>query len=384
MSKSINLPLPPRIEAIARLDDLEELEEAFYKENHYRPELVSHWDPKQEYAQEIQGWAVNRPPIRSIVQYTFSSYLNIDEAVRHRLGESANRGLVATISGTTSIATMMIYLSNIKVDHLHVLVPSYFAVEALAKTLSINTHFHKMKRAGGRYSIPSFSMPPGRSAVWITLPIYGASSYIAAIDVANFVDALPQDAIVVIDESLAFVDRPSVSKIKTMHRVVRISSPHKALCLNGEKVSIISCPDHLTDCLNEWSECLVGGIGASGLSALQFLATSGFEFAIAKARALLGTLATRLKKVVGERPTISLDEECDGHFRMLYWPNLSSAKMDQGLIRKVLFESGALPMPASRNRHPEENGFAFRVNLLRLDDAGLGGLRRLADALDAL
>ena len=100
-------------------------------------------------------------------------------------------------------------------------------------------------------------------------------------------------------------------------------------------------------------------------------------------RKLVKSTFERMLRVLGSRPTISLDQECDGHFVMLYWPALKmSLSNDPRFMKDIVYTSGSLPIPASRNRHPDRNGFAFRVNLFRLDDAGLGGLKRLSDALD--
>lgn len=383
MGKRRKLPLPPLIDAITRLDDLEDLAEDFYRTNGYRPELISHWDPKPEFARQIDKWLVRPTPPSSLVEYVYSSYVEIDDRIRRRLIEDSGRGIVLTQTGTTSIATVITYLNNIHVKHLHILTPAYFAVESLASSFGIPVSFHPVVRHDGRYSLPSLGHLGRGSVVWLTFPIYGTSSYIPPSEVAAFIDGFSQDAIFIVDESLAFPDRDSLSDTKTRERVIRIATPQKALCMNGGKVSLITLPQHLSDSFNAWSECLAGGIGASGQNALQFLATDSFDLAMASARHLIRLTYERMRRVLGPRATVSLDNECDGHFLTLYWPSLKMAlSEDQTFMRTILDESGALPIPGSRNRHPDSDGFAFRVNLFRLDDAGLGGLKRLADALD--
>ncbi len=243
--------------------------------------------------------------------------------------------------------------------------------------------FHPVIRHNGSYSLPLLERLGRSSVVWLTFPIYGTSSYISSSEVAAFIDGLPADTIVIVDESLAFPDRDSLSSTKTRERVIRIATPQKALCMNGEKVSLIPLPQHLSDSFDAWSESLAGGIGASGKNALQFLATDSFDHAMASARSLIKSTSERMRRVLGSRATISLDKGCDGHFLTLYWPSLKmNLSEDRTFMKCILDESGALPIPGSRNRHPDSDGFAFRVNLFRLDDAGLGGLKRLADALD--
>jgi histidinol-phosphate/aromatic aminotransferase/cobyric acid decarboxylase-like protein len=365
------------------LDDLEELADGFKLANGYMPELLSHWDPKLEFELEIERWILQRQPTASLVQYIYSSYLEVDDRVRARLHEGRERGLILTPSGTTSIATIVTYLRNIGVQHLHLITPAYFVVETLASSFGLSISFTEIVREHERYRLPENVRVGHHSAIWLTFPIYGTSCYISPSEVAVLIDALPSDVIVVVDESLAYPDRDSLSETKTIERVLRISTPHKALCVNGEKVSVITFPEHLSDALNAWSECFAGGIGASGLTALQFLASDSYDQAVMRSRQLAQSLRARMIHVLRGRKSVSLDKETDGHFVMLYWPTLPMfLSRKREFLESIINASGAVAIPASRNRHPEHYGFAFRVNLFRLDEAGLGGLRRLADVLD--
>lgn len=385
MSVGWHLPLPPRIQAIASLDDLEELADAFKLDNGYYPELLSHWDPKPEFEAEIASWISRDEAPTSLVRYVYSSYLNIDNRIRKRLGEGAERGLLLTPSGTTSIATVMTYLASIGIHHLSVVTPAYFVVEALAASLRVPVSFSEIIRKNRGYRLPDKLATKGLGAIWLTFPVYGASCYFSPTDVGRFIDSLPDDVIVIIDESLAYPDRDSLAETRSFDRVIRITTPHKSLCLNGEKISVVTFPAHLTDSLNAISECFAGGIGASGMRALRFLGSDFFDRTVTCSRELSQTLLARMLRVLGNRSTVSSDEGTDGHFVMLYWPHIPmSQSRDAAFLKAIVYESGAVPMPAARNRHPEAYGFAFRVNLLRLDDAGLGGLKRLADALDRL
>jgi hypothetical protein len=377
------LPLPPRIEAIARLDKLEELSDRFERENGYAPELLSHWDPKPAFAKVISSWPRPIEDSASLVDYVYSSYLESLGYLQKFLSDIPERGYVLTPSGTSSLATVLTYLAGIGVRHLYLITPAYFAVEAFAQTLGISLTFCEVRRRGGDYHLPKISNFQVKSAIWITLPIYGTSCYISPKEVGEFIDRIDSRNAVIIDESLAYPDRNGALKSKTATRVIRIMTPNKALCINGEKVSIISCPKHLTTTLNDLADCLCGGIGASGLRALNFFAHESFGRAMTAMRSLVDLSWKRMLKVLqGSRH--AHDKSPDGHFVMLYWPRLPMAGAENlKFMQEIVEASGALPIPASRNRHPAAGGFAFRVNLMRLDDAGLGALSRLARALDA-
>jgi histidinol-phosphate/aromatic aminotransferase/cobyric acid decarboxylase-like protein len=263
------------------------------------------------------------------------------------------------------------------------LTPAYFVAQTLAANLGMSVSFSETIREQRQYFLPTdISIGPA-SAIWLTIPVYGTSSYIPSESIASFIDSLPENVIVIADESLAYPDRNSLAAVKSIDRVLRVASPHKALCINGEKISIVTVPMHLLNRLNTWSECFAGGIGASGLRAIQFLASDSFDRAIGRSRMLYRVLLDRMIRALGDRVTISLDKHTDGHFIMIYWPELPMAlSRNRKFMKSVIYASAAVPIPASRNGHPEHYGFAFRVNLLRLDDAGLGALRRLADVLD--
>ena len=377
--------MPKRIAAIARLDELERLGETFARQAGYEPELLSHWDAKQEIQREVETWLASAPRDASRVAYAFSSYLELeDRDLRERLLEEGDRGLVLTATGTTAIATVLMHLKNSGVDHLSVVTPAYFAVEALCQSLGLAVSFASIVRHAAQYRLPQEVELGPRSAVWLTMPVFGTSCYVDPAGIAGFIDALPTSVAVVMDEGLAFPDRPSLRRTRTMDRVIRIVTPNKAICINGEKVSFISAPRSAVDTLNDWSECVSGGIGASGMNALHFFRSAAFPATLGYARRVQAELRARMISVLHGLSAYQLDEGTDGHFVMIYWPKLPMSLLEHHeSVLGLMAETGASAIPASRNKHPERYGLCFRVNLMRLDNAGLGALRRFAVALEA-
>ena len=383
MSGSLFIPGPPAIEAIDRLTDLENLADEFEAARGYQPELISHWDPKPEFRRKLEGLvATESESDESPVDYVYSGYLQLG-ALLDRLGERTDRGALLTPSGTTSIVNAIAYLKNVGCKHLHIISPSYFAVEAGAGAFGISTSFSEVKRVDRAYELPPLPHLAEDSAVWLTFPIYGTSCYLNPRSVATFIDSLPNSVVVIVDEGLAFLDRPSLIHVESLDRVIRISTPSKPICINGEKFSVVTFPKHLTDSLDAWSECFSGGIGAAGMRSMRLFQSDHYETVVKSVRTMLSERRSKLSKLLATHATVSIDRETDGHFVTSYWPELSMELADDiSFIKSLIDESGAVPMPSSRNRHPRHYGFAFRVNLLRLDDAGLGGFARLADSLD--
>jgi histidinol-phosphate/aromatic aminotransferase/cobyric acid decarboxylase-like protein len=381
------IPHPPNVEAISKLNDLELLADQFTEHAGYAPELISHWNPKPSFASQIEtGLDSTRRLAASLVDYVYSADITLDDRVRVLLRESVDRSSLLTPSGTTSVVNVCAYLKNIGIERLIVLTPTFFAVEAVAQTFGISVTYIAVRRVENSYRLPVqiTDVNPKITATWLTVPVYCTSVYFTSADIGSFIDALPPEMIAVVDESLAYTDRPSLRDTKSSYRVLRICTPHKALCINGEKVSFVTFPTHLLENMDAWSDCFAGGIGAAGVRALGFLADDAYDRAVAKCRELSACSLSRLRRVLSLKQNIEIDRDTDGYFVMLYWPSLpASFGYDAEFLKKILAASGALPIPSLRNRHPAECGFCFRINLFRLDDAALGATSRLIDAINA-
>lgn len=381
---SHRLPAPTRLEAITRLYDLEVLAEDFAAKTGIAPELPSHWDPKPAISARMETWIPPPPKVQGIVEYVYPGDLAIDSRIVRRIGETPDRGMLITPSGTTSIVNVCSYLRNIGIRELIIVTPAYFTVAPVAEAFGIFVSHLDVSWRDGRYELPLEIRSSERpAAVWLTFPVYGASVYFSPSDIGRAIDGLADEVAVVVDESLSYPDRENLSETRSMDRVIRISSPHKSLCFNGEKVSFVTFPRHLTDDIDAWSDCYAGGIGIAGIRALQFLAGDAFELVAAKSRNLIYENRKALAAIVSRHPEVCMDKDTDGHFVTLYWPGLpASLGLDHRFLSRLLSESYALPIPSIRNRHPVRCGFCFRVNLFRMDEAGLGGVSRLIEAID--
>lgn len=377
---------PPNIDAVSKLTALEGLGAEFTAHAGYAPELISHWNPKPEFSSQIESWLVRPRSTVNLIDYAYPCDIHIDSSIRTRLHEQSGRSILLTPSGTTSVVNGCAYLKNIGAKHLVILTPAYFTIEAVAAAFGISVSYVGVRRKMYGYELPQVILNTQlrNAAVWLTLPVYGASIYFPPEDVASLIDSLPPEIIVVVDETLAYSDRPSLLATKTSYRVIRISTPHKALCINGEKVSFVTFPEHLSENMDAWSSCFAGGIGAGGIRALAFIADQAYDRALTNVRALACANLVKLEQLIHSKPYVCADKNTDGYFVMLYWPELpSSLGEDRTFMSEVLVASGALPIPSSRNRHPPECGFCFRINLFRLDDAALGATSRLIDAINA-
>ena len=354
--------LPPNIDAVSKLTALENLGDEFAAQTGYAPELISHWNPKPAFSSQIESWLVRSRTSASLVDYAYPCDIHIDNAIRTRLHEQSGRSILLTPSGTTSVVNACAYLKNTGKKHLIILTPAYFTIEAVAGMFELATSYVGVRRKQHGYELPQeiILKHPRETALWLTLPVYGASIYFTPEDVASLIDALPPDTVVVVDETLAYSDRPSLLATTTTYRVIRISTPHKALCMNGEKVSFVTFPEHLSENMDAWSTCFAGGIGAAGVRALAFIADRAYDRALTNVRALTRVNLAKLEVMIHAKPYVCADKDTDGYFVMLYWPALpASLGEDKAFIAQMLAASGALPIPSSRNRHPPECGFSF-------------------------
>jgi len=166
MPKGQHLPAPPRIDAISRMDDLEAVAEEFAKRNGYSAELISHWDPKPKFEQQIAGWVPAPARSGSLVNYVYTSYLEFGERIRARICDTRDRGLTLTPSGTASIAIVVAYLKSVGITKIHVVTPAYFALEALTASFGISISYREIARRQRRYVLPTKCAVAHNSGVW--------------------------------------------------------------------------------------------------------------------------------------------------------------------------------------------------------------------------
>lgn len=215
--------------------------------------------------------------------------------------------------------------------------------------------------------------------MWITNPIYSTGLYSLEANCDLLRQIADAGAVVVADESLALRPTAIARCLGGHENFVGLYTPHKSICMNGVKFSIVVVhPRHKTT-LEDWAEVLFGGLSLSATIAIQHFVTSSFdEYRENFSRLMRRTRDWHVDLVDGFDGAVELDEGSEGHFVMAYVPGLVAehgSRID--FLAELLQQTGCMVVPGSHSGLPEGSGFCFRVNLARDSEAFRHALPRL-------
>jgi hypothetical protein len=187
----------------------------------------------------------------------------------------------------------------------------------------------------------------------------------------------------VADECLALAGQEIGRELGHHAGFVGIYTPHKTICLNGAKFSVIVFDRSQQAFFDQWSDILCGGLSVSAGLALRHFLSPNFahydEVFRAKTKAAL-LAAGQLSALC---PTGELDSDTEGHFVTFYMPTLSAELgADQEFLWRMASASAAVVIPGTRNHFDPTVGFCFRINLALDGPAFRGALGRLFRFLD--
>ncbi|MDA9435067.1 hypothetical protein XH88_25330 [Bradyrhizobium sp. CCBAU 51627] len=309
------------------------------------------------------------------------SYLMMNKAeVLRKFGLDPNEiGVLFTENGSESISAVANALKLLGVTDVHIFDPSYFTTHHNLSRLGINVHRNKWKRQNASYDwlldVPS---TPSH-AIWVTDPIYNTGVYLPD----EFVHALAvkasKGAKIVADETLSIFPGKFARAMGSSGQFFAIHTPHKAVCVNGLKFSVVVFRKELESSFEDWADVLSGGLGISALVATEhFLSDEYDQYREAFLEALKLVRKWHSQTIAEFGRFAMLDEQSTGHFASVYFPNKSaSLGVSIDYLRSVVERTGAFFIPGNRSGFDPDSGFCFRVNLSRDSPRFRGALRRL-------
>lgn len=353
------------------------------------PVHVSHWNPSNEVLQNLQTQVPPSSflnPLTSLqtcdpIPYRYSQGLPSTEAVLSKLGFSADRvGALITENGTTSISTVANWLKLNGITEVTLLTPYYYATSYSLLRLGISIREIALERtAGGAYRLPGDLALLSHQALWVTNPVYSTGLYSLEASCDLLRRIADSGAIVIADESLALRPTATARSLGGHDNFVGIYTPHKSICMNGVKFSIVVTHPRHQATLEDWAEVLSGGLSLSVIIAIQHFVTSSFDgYRESFSQLMRKTRDWHIDLVDGFDGTVELDEGSEGHFVMAYVPGLA-AKLGSRIdfLAEILQETGCIIVPGFHSGFPERSGFCFRVNLARDSEAFRDALSNL-------
>ena len=364
MSRAPESASLPEIECI---EMLEAIEDAYAKRFGAAPFNISHWDPSDEFEREMLGH-LDVPGLGSLASYRFSYQLTESTPVVVKLGGVArlHSGLF-TPSTTTSILCVLNWLKRRGKKQIIAMCPAYFSLSHACHRFGINLKRTYLKRSDGRFSLPTSGSRiwQNPSVLWITNPVYGAGVYFTPEDIIFVGSLLESGWIVVADECLALPGKEMIRMLEQHPNFVTIYSPHKCICVNGIKFSIVIFNLKHLAFMERWADVWYGGLGCSSSLAIAHFLSPNFDSYLAHFLRKIAVVRKSVSQLcVG--PHLETDTEAKGHFVSCYYPALSSRLGNsRTFLEQVINATGGSLIPGNRSRFGREVGFSFRVNLAR-------------------
>jgi hypothetical protein len=227
-------------------------------------------------------------------------------------------------------------------------------------------------------------------AVWITNPVYCTSMYYSARD-ADRLRVLAQSGVtVVLDECLCELGHQLAPSFPREAEVVALLAPHKSICVNGLKFAAVVFGKKWQDTFDSWADVWLGCLPLSSVLGTRHLLGSDFLSYSSRFKDECATAFAKLKAIVLEFSTLSIDKDPEGYLVSVFAPSLpAELGLDFQFLERSTQATGAIFIAGLRNQLDPAAGLSFRVNLAALDKAAEGALHRLCfflerEALDGL
>lgn len=356
-----------RLREIECIESLEAIEEDYFHRFGAWPFNISHWDPTPNFEEKMLRH-LDVPSLLSLIPYKFSYQVADTARVIEKLGGTpAIHCGVFNASNTTSILCALNWLASRRATELIVLCPAYFALFYACKRFGLKAQTVRLRRISGQYLLPDPKSQIWRkpAVLWLTSPVYGTGVYLQPESIEYINTLLASGWTVISDECLSLTGTELVRMLGHHDRFVSIYSPHKGVCVNGMKFSVMVFNKRYKVFMEKWNDVWSGGLGCSAQMAIShYLSenfkkyTSCFLDAIAPQQKLLAELCSESQ--------IETDACAAGHFVSCFLPTIRASQgYSLAFLAKLIHETGGSIITGNRSRMTNSSGFSFRVNLAR-------------------
>jgi histidinol-phosphate/aromatic aminotransferase/cobyric acid decarboxylase-like protein len=374
---------PGRIAENALIDAID-VAIAAYRARHGRsPVNVSHWDPSPAFSAQLKRLL----PItrgEDLVAYRYSYMVPHKQQIARKLGfdNDAVASLV-TENGSMSIVAIANWLVAQGIRAVRLLCPAYFVTGYSLRRVGIEVNELHLQRMEGRYRWPDHLVMASDEALWITNPVYNTGSYSLDDQAAHVAALADQGTVIVLDEALALTPTSFARACGGKRRFIGLYTPHKAVCLNSFKFSVLVFHPEFDDFFDDWADVLFGGLSASALAATAHFVSTAYEAYHDEFTSLVEHARTwHTQVVVTHAQEIQTDVDSKGHFLSVYFPNLDpELGASVPFIADAIEQTGAAFIPGLRSGFSRDIGFCFRINLAQDSPQFRGAVMRLYNYL---
>ncbi len=370
------------------LHDIKSIEEEYITNYGHAPLNVSDWNPSDEFKEKMLHLSVMKNNFNSI-EYVFSYTFNQESHndILKKLGynnNSGERAVLITPNGSTSIRNVLHWLKENHFNRLLAISPTYFTVFYGCRDYNIECKEIFLNRNKDSFFINEnelFNEIKHADAIWLTSPVYCTSTYFDSTMINYFIKVLNMGKVIVADESLCMSGHELIRKLGKYKNFIGIYSPHKSVCVNGNKFSIITFAKEEKLLFNDWVVALSGNLLVSNGIAVNHFLSNDFNVYNQAFTYEINLNFIKLKDLLNQL-NVDYDHKSEGYLVTLYFPNISGKKgYDKTFLKELIFKTGTTMIPGIRNHFSGDLGFCFRVNLCCLTDCMVHSLIRLISYL---
>ena len=385
-SKTVRHPnvaasVPNRPPALAFMEELDHIADAYELRHGTRAVHVSHWDPSPTMQSALGASGVT--PVSGIHDTgapRYSRKPHRSSEVLRKLGiTSADSSLLVTENGTTAVAAIANHLSLRGVSRVLLLDPYFFSTPYTIERLGLPVQLVPIEFDRGRALLPDIPLRTG-DALWITNPVFSTGLHDFELQVHDLVRTANDGIVIVSDEVFASPPTPIAAALGGHPNFVGMYSPHKPIGVNRLKFCAIVFNKAHAAAFDDWADILCGGLSGSAIAAIDHYLSSDFDTYqdlfyryVDEARDWHDGVVARFKD------TMRTDATTKGSFLCAYAANLPQALgEDLGFLARLTEASGCIVIPGGRG---VDHGFHFRVNLARDCDRFRHGIVALYEFL---
>lgn len=354
------------------IDLSERVSKKLKKESGVGPYLLSYWNPEREFLESIPT-KLKVTDYSNHIDYVFSSTLEessieISEVIEKLGFSSGGAGGLVTPSGSASLNCVINWLKQKNVKKIISISPDYFSVKHICNSFEIEVENVDLVR-NGEYFFPDTALSTSDNSipVWITNPVYNTGVYFQDSDIQEIENWLIEGRTVILDECLALSGMQLGPRFQKYPNFIGIYAPHKTICVNGVKFSIIVCNKDDQGHFDQWADALYGCLSTSTVSAIKHYLSPNFkEYETLVTKKLDESFESLVNELSKSENFCEYDTNSKGYLRTLYFPWLASDYLNDPVVLEEFIRNTQTTVIAGNSNHfPEDIGFCFRINLMR-------------------
>ncbi len=380
------------IPELGLLGDITAFCREYEKKHGVYPISLSEWDPSSYFKEALVGFDLIDRGKEDFVTYLFSSTISQDikKRICDKLGISLkSKSTLFTPSGSASILNLINCYARNGIDKIVLLNPTYFTVKYALNIYGIHftdIYLKKDYEFGKFYiSEKDKKIIEQHSALWLTNPIYCTSVFYDLETIQYFERLLDGGMEILSDESDCPIGMELSRYLGKFENFSGIYSPHKSICVNALKFSLICSKLEHQPIFNHWSDVLYGCLSASNRHAMLHFISDNYDHYCQKFNTLISDAKEYVIQCSAESAYAHIDLEQSGYLMSVYFPCLSSNYTnEQQLLHDIIQQCGVYVIPGSRSKFDPDMGFTFRLNLASDSPQFRTGVSSLIRYLDAI